>query len=288
MERAWIRLCSLDRGDFSSSFGSLEAIAKAIGYNRSALFRAIKALEDGGCLLRHNGDLRLVIPEQPLAKPEPKPQVKPQPKPVEEEVPTIAAEQEAAPRRKNTVNEKEAKTAFVNAWNANKPATYLEERFSMNPATWIAVETQAKRLKVERQDYTDFVKAVCRGLKADEWWAAKSFKVSNVFGYSANIEDKKFQSVEKLWKQGQTKEAARATFTGSAADFIEWYNSKGFSVKTVTAVNVQTWEEGHEQEQTFLQQNTNVDRSAARVYYADNKPVYWSGKMSQKPLYYLP
>ena len=158
----------------------------------------------------------------------------------------------------------------------------------MNPATWIAVEVQAKRLNVERQEYGEFVKAVCRGLKADEWWASKSFKVSNVFGYSTNIEDKKFQSVEKLWKQGQTKEAVRATFTGSAADFIEWYNSKGFHVKTVTAINVDNWEEGHQQEQAFLEQNKNVDRAAARVYYADSKPVYWSGKMSQKPLYYLP
>lgn len=287
MERAWIRLCSLDRGDYSASFSSLEAIAQAIGYNRSALFRAIKALEEHGCLVRKNGDLTLAIPGEPLAKPEPKPQPVVE-KPVAEELPTIAEEMESAPRRKNSVSEKEAKTAFVNAWNANKPATYLEERLSMNPATWIAVEIQAKRLKVERQDYTEFVKDVCRGLRADDWWSSKSFKVSNVFGYSANIEDKKFQSVEKLWKQGQTKEAVRATFTGSAADFIEWYNSKGFPVKTIEAIKVEDWEQGHNKEQELLEKSESVDRSAARVYYADGKPVYWSGKMSQRALYYLP
>jgi hypothetical protein len=157
----------------------------------------------------------------------------------------------------------------------------------MNPATWIAVELQAKRLKVKREDYAEFVKSICRGLKADEWWSQKTLKVSNVFGYSANIEDKKFQSVEKLWKAGQTREAKSAAFTGSSTDFLDWYNSKGFPVKQILSIEVSDWEEGYAKEQETLEA-ADVDRSIARVYYADGKPVYWSGKMNQKALYYLP
>ena len=279
MERAWIRLASLDRGDFSLDYRNLESIAAAIGYNRSALFRVMKDMREAGLIAKTNDDYHLLIPANVERK------VKPEP--VVEEVETIQEELAKEPRRVNTMSEADAKKIFVETWNEFKPASYMEERKSMNPATWIAVELQAKRLKVKREDYAEFVKSVCRGLKADDWWNQKTFKVSNVFGYSANIEDKKFQSVEKLWKSGQTREAKSAAFTGSSSDFLDWYNSKGFPVQQIVPIQVSDWEEGYAKEQETLEAG-NVDRSTARVYYADGKPVYWSGKMNQKALYYLP
>lgn len=279
MERAWIRLASLDRGDFSLDYRNLESIAAAIGYNRSALFRVMKDMREAGLIAKTNDDYHLLIPANVERK------VKPEP--VVEEVETIQEELAKEPRRVNTMSEADAKKIFVETWNEFKPASYMEERKSMNPATWIAVELQAKRLKVKREDYAEFVKSVCRGLKADDWWNQKTFKVSNVFGYSANIEDKKFQSVEKLWKAGQTREAKSAAFTGSSSDFLDWYNSKGFPVQQIVPIQVSDWEEGYAKEQETLEAG-NVDRSTARVYYADGKPVYWSGKMNQKALYYLP
>ena len=279
MERAWIRLASLDRGDFSLDYKNLESVAAAIGYNRSALFRVMKDMRDAGLIVKTNDNYHLLIPANVERK------VKPDP--VVEEVETIQEELAKEPRRVNTMSEADAKKIFVETWNEYKPASYIDERKSMNPATWIAVELQAKRLKVKREDYAEFVKSICRGLKADEWWSQKAFKVSNVFGYSANIEDKKFQSVEKLWKAGQTREAKSAAFTGSSSDFLDWYNSKGFPVKQIVPIQVSDWEEGYAKEQETLEAG-NVDRSTARVYYADGKPVYWSGKMNQKALYYLP
>jgi hypothetical protein len=284
MERAWVRLATLDRGDFSKDFSNLENIAEAIGYNRSALFRVIKEMKDAGLVIKANDVYQLTIPGEPLEKkiPQPKPQAE---KPQEEK--TIGEELAEEPRRVNKMSEAEAKQIFVETWNQHKPESYMDERKSMNPATWIAIELQAKRLKVERQGYAEFVKSICRGLRADDWWNEKTFRVSNVFGYSANIEDKKFQSVEKLWKAGQTKEAKSAAFTGSTTDFLDWYNSKGFPVKTVVTLEVSDWNEGHTKEQEILT-SSEVDRSVARVYYSDGKPVYWSGKMNQKALYYLP
>lgn len=285
MERAWIRLASLDHGDYSRSYRNLESIAEAIGYNRSALFRVMKDLKDAGFLAKNNDDLHLFIPSGPFEKKTKKPVQSVELLP--ENIPSISEELAAEPKRVNSMSEKEAKTLFLITWNKFKPESYLEER-SLNPATWIAIELQAKRLKVSREDYEIFVKTICLGLKADEWWASKSFRPSNIFGYSANIEDKKFQSVEKLYKQGQTKEARSAAFSGSKLDFLEWYNSKGFPVQTIEAHEVADWNEGQEKEQELLTRSKTVDRSVARVYYAKGKPVFWSGKMNQSSLYYLP
>lgn len=281
MERAWIRLASLDRGDYSAEFKNLESIAETLGYNRSALFRVMKDLKEAGLLVKTNDEYQLRIISEPIER-----KTKPTPV-VEEPVETIAEELAKEPRRVNTMSEAEAKAIFVETWNTYKPDSYMEERKSMNPATWIAVELQAKRLKIKREDYAEFTKAVCRGLRTDDWWNSKAFKVSNVFGYSAEVEDKKFQSVEKLWKAGQTKEARSATFTGSARDFLDWYNSKGFPVEKIVELRVNDWTEALEQEQQILA-GSEVDRSVARVYYTDGRPVFWSGKMNQKALYYLP
>ncbi len=281
MERAWIRLASLDHGEYSRSYRNIETIAETLGYNRSALFRVMKDLKEAGLLIKRDDDLHLVVPSEPISK-------KTLPKVAEKKEQTIADEMKAEPRRVNQVNEKEAKAVFVKTWNSFKPESYVEERSAMNPATWIAVEIQAKRLKIGRECYEDFVKAICRGLKADTWWSSKTFKVSNIFGYSAEIEDKKFQSVEKLYKQGQTKEAKSAAFAGKEADFLDWYTAKGFPVQNIEVHEVSDWNEGQEKEQAILRKSEKVDRTTARVYYADGKPVFWSGKMNQKALYYLP
>lgn len=274
-ERAWIRIASLERGDFTVEYDSLQAIAEACGFGRSAFFRVIKDLQEAGALTRENDDLHLRVPNgtSELLATEP-----------EAAIPTIQEELDES-RRVNTMSEADAKKIFVDTWNEHKPQTYMAERYHMNPATWIAVEQQAKRLKIRREDYASFVKAVCRGLKADEWWSAKSFKVSNVFGFSADLKDEKYQNIEKLYNLGNTKEAAKAAFAGTPADFLDWYNAKGYPVKEIETHEVRDWEHALNIEN---QKAPRVDRSVARVYYANGKPVFWSGKMSQKALYYLP
>lgn len=293
LERAWIRLASLDRGPFSVSYRSLEGIADELGYNRSALGRVMREMEKAGLLVKRNGDWVLVVPAKPLAEKVPPVLKKSEPKQearkVEEpkEV-SIAEEVAAEPRRTNRISEKDAKAVVIQTWNKYKPQPYVDERSSMNPAVWVAFETQAKRLKIEREDYEEFLKSICRGLKASDFWSTKSFKLTNVFGYSANIEDKKFQSVEALYKQGQTKEAKSAAFEGTTTDFIDWYNAKGFPVQSIDRRNVSDWNEALAIEEKILSDSDKIDRSVARVYYAEGKPVFWSGKMNQKSLYYLP
>lgn len=230
-------------------------------------------MRNSGLIDTKGDDLVLRLPDQA-------------PAPAEPEQDSIAQEMVEAKPRKNTMSSKDAMDLVVNVWNEHKPESWVSEGKTLNPAVWIAFETQAKRLKVEREAYGDFLKAICRALKADEWWSSKSMKLTNVFGFSANIQDKKFQTVEKLYKQGQSKEVKSAAWTGTPADFLDWYNQKGYPVKEIIAVAVKDSDEAMDKEAAALE--TGVDRSVARVYYTEEKPVFWSGKMNQRPLYYLP
>jgi len=61
-----------------------------------------------------------------------------------------------------------------------------------------------------------FIGAVCRGAAKDEWWSQRELKPTNVFGFGANLDDKKFENVEKLYQIGRRVEysetrAAQAT-----------------------------------------------------------------------------
>lgn len=276
-ERLWIRLASLERGDFSEDYENLDALADATGLPRSSFYRNLRDMRRLGLVRESREDLELLLPQAVELPAKQAAKVK--------EL-SIAEEVNLGPRRVNTMKAKEAQQAVIEAWNKHKPENWITEGKSMNPGVWIAFEAQAKRLNIKREDYVDMVVTICRGLKADEWWSSKSMKLTNVFGFSANIEDKKFQTVEKLWKQGQTKEAKSAAFQGTPADFLEWYNSKGYPVKEVKTFEVKDYQEAVDIE--TQEAEAAVDRSTARVYYRDTNPVFWSGKLTQRPLYYLP
>lgn len=278
-ERLWIRLASLERGDFTEDFPNLDSLADATGITRSSFYRILKDMRKLGLVKAQDDDLLLLLPNSvELPQKEAKPVIE-----------SIAEEVAAEPRRQNTMKAKDAQTAVIEAWNQYKPETYITEGKSMNPGVWIAFETQAKRLKVNREDYVEFVKSICRGLKADEWWADKSLKLTNVVGFSANLEDKKFQTVEKLYKTGQTRQAKSAAFSGSDRDFLDWYNAKGFAVQKIERHEVEHINDAREKERAIIEaMGETVDRSVARVYFRGNVATYWSGKDSQPKLYNLP
>jgi hypothetical protein len=96
------------------------------------------------------------------------------------------------------------------AWNTHKPEGYMQLDGRVNLPLLIAIETQTKRLKIDRDDYDTFIGAVLRGAAADDWWSAKSMKASSLFGFSANIPDAKFENVEKLYRSGLRIEAPKA------------------------------------------------------------------------------
>ena len=115
----------------------------------------------------------------------------------------IAQEVAEQPKRRSTgLTQKDRWELIKAAWNEHKPESYLQLDGRVNLPVLIAVETQSKRLGVDRDDYDAFIGAVLRGAKADPWWGAQSLKISNVFGFGAELDDKKFENVERLHKAG--------------------------------------------------------------------------------------
>lgn len=119
----------------------------------------------------------------------------------------IIAEIEEQPKRKPTgLSQKDRWELIKEAWNKHKPDNYLQLDGSVNTPVLIAIETQTKRLGVDRDDYDGFIGAVLRGAGADDWWSTKDMTAAKVFGFGANLDDKKFFNVEKLYKSGLTIE----------------------------------------------------------------------------------
>jgi DNA-binding transcriptional ArsR family regulator len=119
----------------------------------------------------------------------------------------IMAEIEEQPKRKPTgLSQKDRWELIKEAWNKHKPEGYLQLDGSLNKPLLIAIDTQSKRLGIDRDDYDAFIGAVLRGAGADDWWSSKDMNATKVFGFGANLDDKKFFNVEKLYKSGLTIE----------------------------------------------------------------------------------
>lgn len=115
----------------------------------------------------------------------------------------IAEEIAEQPRRQLTgLSQKDRWELIKTAWNKNRPEGYLLLDGRVNLPLLIAIETQTKRLGVDRDDYEAFIGAVLRGAKADPWWSSKEMKASQIFGFGAELDDRKFENVERLYRAG--------------------------------------------------------------------------------------
>jgi len=192
----WIRLMSLTKGD-SFVFQSAGHAARLCGLGIDVFRDRRRSLASKGYLKVDGRKIRVTLPigEESCSseKPENEPQVEA----------AIAEEMEKEPRRRPSgVTEKEAKAIIAEAWNAHKPDDYATISPSMNPATFIAIETQAKRLRHERPDYGKLIERVLKGCQEDKWWKERTgLKPNNLFGFG-KPEDKKFYNVERLYKIG--------------------------------------------------------------------------------------
>lgn len=210
----WLQLASACRnGKFEHHGRGIAAVASELGLDYSRLSKAVMRLKASGGLIEEDGDMVLVIPGERVV-PEPK-----KPKQI-----TMAEEVAELPRAKPTgISEKDSWQVMRQAWDREKPEQWVSMG-GHSSMVFIAISTQAKRLGIERADYPDFVAKVCRGASADDWWSSRNLKPSNVFGMSAQIEDKKFQNVEKLYKSGQT--AKRKFSTKDDKSWLAWYAEK--------------------------------------------------------------
>lgn len=196
----WIKLLSVTRfGDSCEFQNGIAAVSRAVGEtNYNSFNRAVKKLViAGGARYNADGDLELVIPAERTVVKKPHPKIK---EPV-----SFAEEVATQPKRKPSgISQKDSVAQVTQAWNENKLESYSTEPPRMAPPLFVALETQAKKLGINRPDYPRFVKTILNGCRADEWWAEReNLKMSNIFGWGDTIEDKKFRNVEKLYNLGK-------------------------------------------------------------------------------------
>lgn len=179
-------------------FDGLEALAGAMGYEYNSLRKHFPIWTKSGLVRRDGSNFELYpfadgseLPEHVAEQA------------TEQVDKGIAEEIAEQPKRESTgLSQKQRWAMIKEAWNEHKPSGYMQLDGSVNLPLLIAIETQTKRLKVDRDDYDAFIGAVLRGAKADAWWADKDFKATAVFGFGAELDDKKFENVEKLYKAG--------------------------------------------------------------------------------------
>lgn len=275
-ERLWIRLASLNRGQYTLDYKSYEDVATAVGLSKSTLYANLKLLNSHGWVDREGSDLILTIPHELP----------------EEENDGFADEVAAQAKRKPSgVSQKQSMQEIAEAWNKYKPANWTTASAKMNPGTFIAIETQGKKLGIERPDYPDMVRRVCLAAGIDDWWKDKTFKLSNVFGFGAELEDRKFESVEKLYKEGGSRKAEASAFDSSPDGMLEWYQKHKAPFTSINSVEVPedgNYEDMSPKDWAFDHWDQHeVDETTARVYYYKGKPIAWSN-MSRRPFLYLP
>lgn len=215
----WIRLLSLaSGGEFVAKNATHAAELCNVGVD---VFRdRRRSLVKKGYLASTNKEICLIVPNQGIEiKSSPMLEVA-----QEEKQSNIAEEISVQPNRKPSgISQADASIAVVKAWNSNKPDGYMECPSKLHPSTFIAIETQAKRLGIERSEYADLVKRVLKGCTQDDWWKERvGIKVNNIFGFGAHPEDKKFQNVEKLYKIG-SKVADKFSWSNDESIFA-WYS----------------------------------------------------------------
>ena len=145
----WLILASVARdGSFISDRG-MAAIAEAYDIPYNTFISRVKRLKKAGGLIGNQHGCELVIPGATAS-------------PVEqEEEATIAEEIEVQAKRKPSgVSQKDSSAQIKEAWNSNKPDSFMLLDGKMHPSLFIAIETQAKRLGIERPAYPEFIAEV--------------------------------------------------------------------------------------------------------------------------------
>ena len=184
----WLMIASVARDGYFNDGRGMAYIAELYGIPYATFNSRVQRLKAAGGLKGNQNKCELVIPGPAI-------------EPVEEEEPTIAEEIEEQPKRKPSgVTQKESMAQIKEAWNANKPEAFMLLDGKMHPSLFIAIETQAKRLGIERPAYGEFVSEVLRAAKVDPYWSTADMKPSRLFGWGTDIGDNKFRNVEKLYR----------------------------------------------------------------------------------------
>ncbi len=267
----WIRLSSLVFSGEDQSSLTIAQIANAFGVNENTMHWQLKELEKAGGLVRSNGVITLCIP-----------QGTPQ-----EDFDSISEEVAAEGRKRHQITQKEASKAIAKAWNECRPANWPVMGKSVHPTAMMAIEKQAKRLKIERQDYESLIVRVCAGIRKHPWWSQRdSMKIHSVFGWGVNLQDKDFLKVKELYELGAG--GMKDAFDWKNDEHIlAWYASKEVDFTSVLRIEADTKEEI----KAWYDDESNYPADSkicviASIKGADS-PEIWP-KMSQLKFLYFP
>lgn len=265
-KETWLMIASVCRhGKASDGINNWSGVARENGVPYKKFMDARKSLcKAGGLIQNEDGDWELTIPQEEAPRA------------------TIEEEIKEQPKRKHTMTQKEVWELVKEEWNKNKPESFFRLDGAVALPWFIALETQAKRLGIDRPDYGKFVGQVCRGAAADDWWSTRDMKFTSIFGYGS-IKDRQFENVEKLYKAGGKVEVK--TDYNCDADILARYHEKGIDKTRVIRLEA----EDHFQAAEHLGSipETEYDDSAVYLYFAPGKerPIYWSLKSRRSTMY---
>lgn len=261
----WMQLARVCRnGKSHQSIRSLADVARIIGVEPKHFTTDVNRLIKAGGAIKEYGDCKLLIP-------------------AEKHEETIQEEVEEQARRKHSLKQEDVWPKVKEAWNKFKPESWMRLDGKLQLPLFIALETQAKRLKIEREDYAKFVGQVCLGGTVDPWWSKQTMKATGVFGMG-KVKDTKFENVEKLYKLGANVEVK--VDINSDEDVLTKYREAGRTELTkVIRLEAESESAGHEHLQAIP--NEEYDDRAAYLYFAPGKPrpVYWTGRNTRKTMY---
>lgn len=274
----WIQIASVAYKTRSGLVdGGLAGVARELGIGSSTFYKSVERLKDRGLLVLDGQQLTLLIPNQ-----SPEKKLAPRKEPE-----TIAEEIAQEPNRKPSgVTKKESMAAIAEAWNEAKPESYMLMDKRMHPWLFIAIETHAKRLRIQRPDYPEMIRYILAACKEDSFWKDKPFKGNNLFGWGNDIEDKKFTNVEKLYREG--KAADRFSFKDHRK-VLAWYNEKW---PEITWTNVETM--SVDEVSDAWQHDTDRDPEGIVILYTlkeSDKPgtiYHWTGGIYNRKMRYTP
>ena len=267
---AWMQLASLTRKGESPVFArKVTGVAEELGVCPRALRRMANLLISLGAAAKEYDDLVLTVPTAESIK--------------EQEDKSVSNEIQEQPKRKPSgVSQSEAWELIKEAWNREKPDAFFRLDGKVNLPQFIAFESQAKRLGIERPDYGKFTAQVLRGASADDWWSKREQKIHSIFGYSASIPDNKFTNVEKLYKLGGKAPDTKFSLRDDTA-VLRWFTEKDpkhgwSSVERIKMVyGEEVWQ--HEKD--------TINGTVIYLYHdpESDKISHWTGKIQKSHLF---
>lgn len=156
------------------------------------------------------------------------------PEPCEEK--TIVAEIEALPKTTVRLPKAERIDRIKQAWDENKP-----ERFALSgrihEGIKMAIDAHMKRVGVESGEYEQFMAPVLRAAANVEKFGA-GIGPAYIFGSKRDLEDWKFEQVDRLYRQGLEKAPAKKVVVDSDEQILAYVSQKDKNSEAVRVARV--------------------------------------------------